>query len=284
MKILIIGGSRFVGPLLVHKLVKQNHDVTLFNRGTHKVKLPTSVSEVVGNRNIKLNVAGHFNVVIDMCAYNGNHTEAAINNLSFDFFIHFGSVASYKKTEVFPLDEKSETGFWPFMGDYSKGKVECEYVLEKSGIKYATIRPTYILGANNYVDREKFIYSKLKNGEEIILPGNGQAVTQYVFAEDVANILCHIVEKQATGAYNCAGDELVTLKGLVEMMADIQGTKPNISYNTNADGSDHNEDEFPFANENLICNNRRSNELGYSYIKLYDGLKSDYLAYYKSVI
>lgn len=284
MKILIIGGSRFVGPILVTKLLAAQHDVTIFNRGLVNADYPEGVTFIKGDRDEGFGVDQHFDAVIDMCAYTGAQTQKALDELSYDFFLHFGSVASYKKSEIFPLTEDSPSGDWPFMGDYNKGKVECENVLASSGKKYASIRPTYILGPNNYLDREAFIYSRINKGETVVLPGNGQALTQYVFADDVAAIIVLLVEKQAEGAYNCVGDELITVKGLTKAMAELVGKPVQITYNPKADGENHVEEEFPFANENLVCSNQKIKRLGFTFTPLLSGLKDDYESYYKNIV
>ena len=87
MNILIIGGSRFVGPLLVSKLLKKGHKITIFNRGKIKSSYEKEIKFIQGNRNDGFNIKDNFNVVIDMCAYNGLHTEKAISELNFDFYL-----------------------------------------------------------------------------------------------------------------------------------------------------------------------------------------------------
>jgi len=284
MKILIIGGSRFVGPLLVRKLVTNGHAVTVFNRGKIKTEYPESVNFIKGDRNSGFNIDQHFDVVIDTCAYNGRQTKTALDDLSYDFFIHFGSVASYKKTEVFPLVEESPSGDWPFMGEYSKGKVECEKVLSESGKKYASIRPVYILGPDNYIDRENFIYTRINEEQTIILPGNGQALIQFVFVQDVVEILTLLAERKIEGVFNCASDEAITLKGLTEYMAELVNKKPLIQYNSSADGSNYDGTEFPFANENMVCSNQKLKDIGIKFTPLLDGLRDDFNSYYKAAL
>jgi len=280
MKILIIGGSRFVGPLIISKLVEKGHNLTVFNRGRIK-KEYEKVRFIEGNRNEGFNIKDHFDVVIDTCAYKEIHIKKVVDELRFDFYLNLGTAASYKKTEIFPLSEDSEIGEWPIWGDYNKGKVECEKFLEKNKIKHANLRPVYILGTNNYVDREHFIYSKIKNKEQIIIPGNGQATIQFVFKEDVANSIVLLAEKKIEGNFNCTGDEIITLKGLVEEMGKIIGTKPIIKYNQNTDGENHDVNEFPFANDNFICNNEKLKRLGIKFNPLIKKLKQDYENYYK---
>src|SRR3989344_1494993 len=283
MKILIIGGSRFVGPLIVDKLVSKGHDVTLFNRGRIKSSYK-NIKFIQGDRKEGFDIDDHFDVVIDTCAYKGIHIQKAIAELNFDYYLNFGTAASYKKSKVFPLNEESEIGDWPYWGDYNKGKVECEEVLRQSGIKFSTIRPVYILGANNYVDSEKFIYSRINNGEEIILPGNGQALIQFVFAEDVANSIVFLAENNIEGEFNCCGDEVITLNGLIDEMGKIVGVKPLVKYNPHTDGEKHDINEFPFANENFFCTNDKIKNFGIKFTSLTNGLKNDYENYYKKII
>lgn len=279
MEILIIGGSRFVGPLLIEKLLSKNHRITVFNRGTHNIG-SKSITKIAGDRNDGFEIDDEFDVVVDMCAYNGKHTSAAIGQLKFDFFVHMGTGAAYKKTKKFPLTEESPLGDWPVWGDYNKGKVECEKVLASSNVRYATVRPVYILGPNNYCDREHFIYSRIKTGSEILIPGNGNAEVQFVFAKDVAESIALIIEKKAVGAFNCACSESITLNGLVEEMGRIVGKPPRIKLRPEKDGANFSESEFPFANETFLCANEKLKTLGIKFTPLIAGLEEDYRTYY----
>ena len=284
MKILIIGGSRFVGPVLVKKLLAAKHEVTIFNRGQVTAEYSDGVTFIKGDRNESLTIDGHFDTVIDMCAYTGEQTQKALDELSYDFFLHFGSVASYQSSEIFPITEESPTGFWPAMGDYGKGKVECEEVLARSGKKYATIRPSYILGAGNYLDRESFIYRHVNEGRAIVLPGDGQGVVSYAFVDDVAEVLAVLAENQREGAYNCAGDEYITNKGLVEYMASLVGKEAIVEYGPETSREEALGEKFPFGNHNMIFSNQKIKDLGVTLTPLLKGIEADFNSHYKSLL
>lgn len=284
MNILIIGGSRFVGPHVISFLLKKKHNLTVFNRGSISSKYPHGVRFIKGDREKGFGLNEKFNAVIDTCAYVGSQTERAIKDLKFDYFLHFGTVAAYKKTEIFPLTEESPIGDWPSFGNYNKGKVECEQILAKSGIKYGIIRPAYILGPKNYCDRENFIYSRIKNGTPLILPGNGLSVAQFVFVDEVARAIVALVESKVRGAFNIAGNEEITLVGLVQEMGKIVGKKPIIAFNPKAIGNNFKEEEFPFDNENLIASNYKIKKHGIEFIPLIAGLKRDYKNFYKTTV
>lgn len=228
--------------------------------------------------------AAAFDAVIDMCAHNGSQTKLALSELKFSLFIHFSTSAVYEKSETFPLTEESPLGDWPLWGEYNKGKRECEEILASSGIRYASIRPVYILGPKNYCDRERFIYARIKYGLPISLPGNGQALIQFVFADEVAGAITFLAERGIEGVFNCAGNEAITLKGLTEEMGKIVGRRPILEFNPEADGARFDISEFPFANENLVVSNEKIKGLGITFTPLLEGLKRDYENYYRNVI
>ena len=282
MKILVIGGSRFIGPRLLDILIKNKHDITVFNKGSIRTRYEKKVRFVKGDRRKEFPFRERFDAVIDTCAYRGEDTASAINQIECDFFLHIGTVAVYQKSEIFPLTEHSPIGTWPLWGEYNKGKIECEHILKTSGISYAILRPVYILGPKNYIDRERFIYAKLAKKETVVLPGNGQSLIQFVHVDDVARSLALIAEKKGEGAYNCVSDEAVTLKGLVELMAEISGQKARIAFDAAKDGVGFNEREFPFANETMVCSNEKIKKaLNMHFMNLREWLKIDYENYYK---
>lgn len=281
MQVLIIGGSRFLGPRLTKQLIDNGHRVTVFNRGRLQKSYAEGIRFIMGDRNEGFGIREKFDAVIDTCAYYGYQTERALNELKFDFFVHLSTAAAYKKSELFPLVEDSPLGGWPLWGDYNRGKVECELELGKKGVAYASLRPVYILGGGNYVDRERFIYSRLKENQPVVLPGNGHALMQFVHAEDVARALVFIAENKHSGAFNCSADETITAVGLVREMARIMGENPIIQYNPHTDGPRWNDREFPFANENFIVSNEKIKKIGITFSSLLKFLRKDYEDYYR---
>lgn len=282
MKILCLGGSRFLGPVLVNRLLQRGHEVTVVNRGTRQVTYNGFVKYIQTDRNEKFPHLGSYDVVIDTCAHKPSNLENFLKKVEHELFIFISTVGVYKKTGIFPLNETySPLGGWPVFGEYNQGKVACEEFLVQSKIKYASVRPVYILGPRSHLARESFIYKRLVRGLPIVLPGNGQAVIQFVFVDEVAELIAQLIEGKTDGAYNCAGNECVTLQSLVEQMASISGTKPKLHFNPKADGLMHQTEEFPFANENIICDNEKAKNLGVKFRQFYDGLKQNFDKDYK---
>lgn len=285
MKILLVGGSRFIGPVIIKELLKQDHQVTVFNRGHNDLKFDKEVEILQGDRNEGFNIATEFDVVIDTCAYNELHLKKATTELKFKRYFFISTAAAYKKTEIFPLQEdQSPIGLWPLWKEYNTDKVKAENFLTTSGKTYTILRPVYILGAENHIARESFIYDKIAKKEPLLLPGNGNAVVQFVFAQDIARAIATLIENDANGIFNVCGDENITLKGLVQEMGKLVGEGPIIKFNPVADGVDFKPDEFPFANENFFCSNEKIKKLGVKFTPLLNGLKDDYENYYKKLI
>lgn len=282
-KVLVVGGARFVGPLLLELLTKSGDDVTVFNRGGHKTEYP-GVRFVKGDRKEGFGMIAKdkFDLVVDMCAYHGEDMERLIAEVKFDFVVYFGSVAAYAQPVIYPINETYPLGEW-FWGDYGKGKGECEKVLERSKVKYASLRPTYVLGVANYMDRENFIYKALREGRVLTIPGDGRALTQFVFADEVAKSLFLLCQKKTEGAFNCVGDDYITLTDLVEQMAMISGTKPEIQFDPSLDRGNGDEKIFPFDNENFLFDNSKIKQvIGVTFTPLLEGLKRDWEGYYKN--
>lgn len=281
MNILLIGGSRFVGPYIIKMLIERGHTVTVLNRGSIQEQYHADVTFIKADRNKGFGFLHDiYDVVIDTCAYEGSQTQQALTELRFNYFVHFSTTAVYQASEQFPLTEESSIGSWPIWGEYNRGKVECEQVLMASGVRYSAIRPVYILGPDNYCDREQFIYEHLRTGQLLQLPGNGQGLNQFVFAYEVAQAIVLLAEQQPIGAFNCAGDDVITLTGLVETMAKICEAEPNIQYDPATDGVNFNEEQFPFANVNFICDNQKLKKLGMTFGSLFTNLERDYQTFY----
>lgn len=87
--------------------------------------------------------------------------------------------------------------------------------------------------------------------------------------------------QKLTGAFNCAGDETITLTGLVKEMGKIAGRKAIIKLNPKTDRENFNEAEFPFANETFMCSNEKIKSAGMTFTPLLRGLTDDYKNYYE---
>jgi len=272
-KILIIGGTRFIGPALIKYLQKDNVQITIFNRGNNYNKiLPKNIIRIIGDRrNVKtMRILKEikYDLIYDLCCFNKIDAINLLTNIQPTANIVFlSTAAAYKKPLIYPLTENSKLGEWSPFGDYGTSKVEAELEF----IKYARrnkrkttiFRPVYLLGNGNYFDRENFYFSRILNKDPILIPGNGEALIQFAFLEEVAFSFYSVPQKQKEQIeiLNVAGNDCITIKDLVNLCSKIVHKRANIiELDTKLFGlnEEHFYDDFyPFPNLTFIASNRK---------------------------
>ena len=223
MKILVMGGTRFVGKSLVEKFLSKKIKVDIFTRGNNKI--PIGANFIKGDRNdiedIKQISKNNYEYIFDISGRELKQTRLLINNLndSFNRYIYVSSAGVYKDIneipllETDPIDEKSR----------HIGKFETEDWLMNESIPFTSFRPTYIYGPNNYNKIENWFFERLINAQKIPIPGEGLLLTQLGHVSDLtdAMIKCVNYDKTKNNIYNCSGDKAVTIKGLVFKCAEV---------------------------------------------------------------
>ncbi|MGG6294283.1 NAD-dependent epimerase/dehydratase family protein [Leptolyngbya sp. AN02str] len=231
MRVLVMGGTRFIGVYLTRKLVKQGHDVVLFNRGNKPIPVE-GVSHIVGDRTdpliLKDKLAHEsFDAVFDNNGRELSDTQplAEICRDRIQHFIYVSSAGVYLKSDQMPhiegdaIDPKSR----------HKGKFETETYLAEQGLPFTSIRPVYIYGPQNYNDLEAWFFDRIVRDRPIPIPGNGMHLTQLGHCSDLAAAMAAVLgNTQAIGKiYNISGDRAVTFDGLARACAAAAGKAPD---------------------------------------------------------
>ena len=226
MRILVIGGTRFIGVYLTELLMKAGHEVVLFNRGNHAV--PSGVGQIIGDRTNSTQLQEKlapesFDVVFDNNGRELTDTQplAEIFQGRVKHFVYMSSAGVYLKSDQMPhlegdtVDPKSR----------HKGKHETEAYLKQLGIPFTSIRPTYIYGPQNYNPLESWFFDRIVRDRPICIPGNGMHITQLGHVWDLAQAMTQIIgNDQAIGQiYNISGDRFVTFDGLARACAVAAG-------------------------------------------------------------
>jgi nucleoside-diphosphate-sugar epimerase len=222
-KILMLGGTRFIGVYLARMLIDQGHEVTLLTRGkkpvTYRIpddtdesfsRFEQSVKHIACDRKdaeaLKANLQNKgFQVVYDI---NGREADEAALVLDavgpIEQYIFCSSAGVYKKSDQMPHREEDEVDF----NSRHKGKLYTEDMLEKRGVNWTSVRPVYIYGPLNYNPVEEFFFHRIKAGRPICVPGSGQQVTQLGHVKDLATAFVKILgnPKAARQVYNVAGE------------------------------------------------------------------------------
>ena len=205
MKILVMGGTRFVGRPLVARLQAQGHALTLFTRGKNPV--PAGVEHLCGDRSsdegLRALQGRSFDVIVDSSGRKQEDSSrvVAITGAPSHRFVYVSSAGVYADSELWPLDESSPTD----PQSRHAGKADTEAWLRKEGIPFTSFRPTYIYGPGNYNPVERWFFDRIVHNRPIPLPGDGSTITQLGHVEDLAEAMARCIEVDAAAnrIYNC---------------------------------------------------------------------------------
>jgi len=233
MRVLIIGGSGFVGSALVPRLKQEGHDVSLLNRGSRPI---SGVKQFIADRDDPAALAtegAEFDAVIDTSSYTGEQTR-----LAFEVFgsqtgrwIHLSSAAVYRGPSGTLPSESDPVGGADVWGEYGREKSHADqYLLTQTQTPVAIIRPPYLYGPLNDLDRERFIWSRVLSSRPVIVPGVGDAAIQFLYINDLADLFALLLKAQLKdqNIYNAANAETFSLLDWVREVAAITQIEPKI--------------------------------------------------------
>jgi nucleoside-diphosphate-sugar epimerase len=245
MRVLVLGGNRYIGLHLVRELARRGHEVTVLN--SHEVPLPDGVVRLHGDRQrpgvveeVLRPRRDDFDVVFDNTAYQVKDLEPLVGLFTgrISQLVFTSSSAVYRRSFVQPTLETSRThdaGDADPRKAYGVGKVRCEQYLdeqwERTGLATTSLRVVHTLGPMSpLVTRDPIFFARLEQGRPIFLPGDGYAAVHLVHVNDVARLMASIVGNAATAGqrYNVAGSEVTSILGAIHFMARAVGTEPHI--------------------------------------------------------
>jgi 2'-hydroxyisoflavone reductase len=243
MKILVIGGTLFIGRGIVAGLLKEEHDVTILHRKPGH-DLGKRVHEIVADRNdaeaVKLALAGRqFEIVFDnVYDWERGTTAAQVECTAracgdrLRRYVFMSSVAAYGDG----LNHHEGDALAPdtHPDAYVRNKAMSERSLfrmhQRNKFPVVTLRPPYLYGPGNPYYREAFFWDRLRDDRSIIIPGDGRRLMQFVYVKDLVTAALRAAEEpSAVGhAFNIANARPVTQTELVETLAEVAGKTPEL--------------------------------------------------------
>lgn len=231
MKILIIGGTKFLGRHLVSVAKEHNHSVTIFNRGKHTNEVFDGVEQIQGDRNFDLDKLKNRNwdAVIDTCGFlpkTVKQSAEALKN-SVGQYVFISSISAYadfsqpnfdettptakltpqQQVKLSEIDMKDEINGIVLGEMYGALKVLCEEEAEKVFAKNTLIiRSGLIVGEFDWTDRFSYWVMRVANGGEVLAPGNPKRFIQFIDARDLADWLIKSIENKINGIFNVTGN------------------------------------------------------------------------------
>jgi nucleoside-diphosphate-sugar epimerase len=244
MRVLVIGGTLFIGKLLVKRLLAAEHEVTLLHR---KAEHPFGrrIRNVIADRNdgaaVKAALSGlRFDAVYDI-AYDwergttGAQVEATAKAVPGDLsrYIFMSSVAAYGDGLNHAEDDPLASDIHP--NPYIRNKATSERALlrmfHESRFPVVTMRPTFVYGPENPFYREAFFWDRMRIDRPVIIPGDGNRLMQFVYVNDLVEACINALDKHtAPGrAFNVADDKPLTQVEVVNEFAKAMGKQAVIA-------------------------------------------------------
>jgi 2'-hydroxyisoflavone reductase len=248
LRILILGGTAFLGPAQVEYALARGHSVTLFNRGRTNPELFPDVEKLVGDRSVP-----------DYSALEGREWDAVIDNSAnvaqwvidaapllkdrVGRYLFVSSISAHTDNSIVGQDENgpvftqadydeviaSEASFGAAFGP---NKAQAERVtLEQFGEGGLVVRPGLIVGPMDGSGRFTYWPVRIDRGGEVLAPGDGSDLTQILDVRDLGQFMVHLIEQEASGTYLATGPESpLTMAGLLYGCRAVTSTPVTITW------------------------------------------------------
>ena len=251
MRVLIVGGTRFLGLSITHKLADGGHRVTLANRGLTEAKLPEGVQVLrvdIGQEGaLAAAVEGRtFDAAIHMIAMSASTAAAVLQPLEgkIGHYIQCGSVGVYAPLQYIPADEDHPTAprqIGPddqYVGFAHKlaADEEARRVCAERHVPLTILRPCAIIGAGAvpidlWGGRSAECFQRIIDGKVLSIPNDGRALIHFGDVADLAQAFVLALNRpDRPGVYNIASHHAITLNYYTQLLGEALGCVPTIEY------------------------------------------------------
>jgi 2'-hydroxyisoflavone reductase len=237
VRILVLGGTLFVGRAVVEAALERGHDVTLFHRGETGAELFPEVERVLGDRDGGLDaLAGRaFDAVVDTSGYVPRVVGQACATLAAaGRYCFVSSVSAYAEDathfdeETGPVDPEPDSE--DVSAHYGALKAACERVVRDAfGERAFVVRPGLIVGPHDPTDRFTYWVRRFDRGGEVLAPAPPEREVQFIDVRDLAGWMVRALEDGAAGTYNATG-EPTTLATVLEECARAAGRAAEVRW------------------------------------------------------
>ncbi len=241
MKLLILGGTQFVGRLLAEMALDRGDEVTLFNRGKSNPGLFPNAENIHGDRDSDLNqLEGRiWDAAVDFSGYFPRIVRKSTEQLagSIRQYVFISSVAVYTShgqqitKEDFPLAEMDDPDTEEMTPDtYGPLKVLCEReVIRAFPQNSLIIRPGVMVGPYDTTDRFTYWVERLSHSGVALAPGNPDSPLQFIDGRDLAEWMLRLLDRQVTGTYNAIGfNENLTMGKMLNACTTVTKSDANL--------------------------------------------------------
>ena len=239
MRILVLGGTSFVGRAIVDAALQAGAEVTLFGRGRTGTELFPGVPRLIGDRDTGDYTAlrdGSWDAVVDVSGYVPRHVGQAMEALGdrVGRYLFISSQAVYVRTGVGPgadedtprrppvrdTEELSEETYGPL-------KAACEDdVLARYGSRATIVRPGKVVGPHDVQEGLTYWLRRAARGGRVALPGSPEQPVQVIDSRDLARLVVQLLVDDRPGAFHAVGPaEPTTMADLINTCARVAGSQ-----------------------------------------------------------
>ncbi len=243
LKILILGGTGFLGPPTVRAALARGHEMTLFNRGRSNPELFSDLEQLRGDRDGDLAAlkGRSWDAVIDTSGYIPRLVSDSARLLSnaCNQYVFISSISVYTDFSLPMMDEHYAIQSMPdpsveeVNGEtYGPLKALCEQAAEAAMPgKVTTIRPGLIVGPGDKTDRFTYWPVRISGGGEVLAPGDGRTPIQVIDVRDLAEWIVHCIEQSTTGLFNAVSPPgALTMSAMLESCKTVSGSDARFAW------------------------------------------------------
>lgn len=273
MRILVLGGTRFMGRHLVRELLSRSHEVTVANRGISEDDFENRVHRIVFERtdaeSIHSQLSGkYFDVVFDSLAYCSNDIKILLDNIRCGRYVFISSTAVYNKhmnTNECEFDPFSVPVDWCGRGalPYSDAKRQAERAIFQNyaQIGFTAVRFPFVIGKDDYTNRLYFYVEHILRKKPMKID-NFDNQMAFVRSDEAGRFLAFLAEHPHFGAINGASTGTISVKDIAAYVKKHTGKEIILS----DDG-----DCAPYNGENAYSiNTDLAQGLGFTFTPLHD--------------
>jgi 2'-hydroxyisoflavone reductase len=248
-RILILGGTGFLGPAVVQAAQARGHSLTLFNRGRTRPELFPNAEKLRGDRDpnrgegLKALQGKKWDAVVDTSGYYPRIVRASAELLAphVKQYLFISSVSAYASDKTPHEDERGPTATLAdptveTMGKdfefYGGLKRACEEAVEAAFPgRTANVRPGYIVGPEDRTDRFTYWALRQERGGEMLVPGTPADPLQVIDVRDLAEWLVLLIENNTNGVFNAVGPEKPwSMGGVMETCRQVTGKDTKLTW------------------------------------------------------
>jgi len=243
LRILILGGTGWLGPNQVRAALSRGHEVTLFNRGQRDPGMFPELETLIGDRDDDLEAlrGREWDVAIDNSATIPRWVRQSTEVLgdAVGAYVFVSSVGVYLPYLTAPLDENGPIGTTEDQtteqvngATYGALKALSEQVAREAyPDTYQVVRPGYIVGPGDPTDRFTYWPVRLARGGEMLAPGAPTDPIQQIDVRDLAAFMIDLVEQRASGTFNAVGPrEPLTMGSFLDTVGEASGSDANLTW------------------------------------------------------